>query len=305
MSNRTEPQFHFHDLPHGIRLHAAHWGDPTKPLMLFLHGFPEFWYAWRNLAPMFADRYHCVAPDLRGFNLSSHPVEVSEYKAHKVLQDLLELTQLLGKKELILVSHDWGGAIGWAWTIAQSNPGMGLPSMVQRHISINSPHPATFARELAHNPEQQHASDYMLWLREPWAAEALSKDSFAKLQSFMLAMSPDASWFTPEVREQYVQCWSHGLQGGLNYYRATPLVPPTALQPNARAWQFNPQDLRTTVPTLVIWGMQDSALLPCLLHGLGEYVPSLAVRELASASHWVVHEQPALVEQHISQFLTS
>jgi epoxide hydrolase 4 len=286
-----------HDLPNGSRLHAAHWGDPAKPLMLFLHGFPEFHYAWRNLAPRFAEDYFCVAPDLRGFNLSSAPEGASEYKAHKVMADLLLLVQALGKREMVLVSHDWGGAIGWALAIAK-------PEMVQRLVSINSPHPGAFRRELTQSKAQQDASQYMLYLREPQAAAELAENNFAKLEQFMLAMSPAKAWWTDEVRAAYHACWSRGLQGGLNYYVTTPLVPPSAQQSSALAWQPKPEDLQVKVPTLVIWGEQDAALLPGLLDGLEDWIAELRIERIPGASHWVVHEEPERVAELISEFLT-
>jgi epoxide hydrolase 4 len=287
---------HHHILPNGTTLHAAHWGDPTKPLMLFLHGFPEFWFAWRNLAPRFADDFYCVAPDLRGFNLSSQPADIGEYKAHKIIQDLAQLVHSLGKTKLVLVSHDWGGAVAWGMAIA-------MPQLVTKLVSINSPHPGTFQRELAASAVQQAASDYMLWLREPGAAAKLSADNFKKLKSFMLAMSPDKAWFTPEIEAEYERCWARGLEGGLNYYRATPLVPPTATQSGARAWTPKPEDITVKVPTLVIWGMDDTALLPSLLDGIEQWVPGVQIERISGASHWIVHEQTDTVERLIGQFV--
>lgn len=277
-----------HALPNGITLHAAHWGDPAQPLMLFLHGFPEFWYAWRDLAPMFAGSHHCVAPDLRGFNLSSQPTEPGEYKAHKIVQDIVLLMQSLGKNDAVVVSHDWGGAVAWGLAIAQ-------PQRVRQLVSINSPHPGTFARELCNSTAQQQASAYMLWLREPFAEQALAKDDYAKLKSFFTGMTTRAGWFAGAVERAYADCWSRGLTGGLNYYRATPLVPPTAAQANARAWQPTRDELRVTVPTLVIWGLADTALLPGLLDGLDDYVPQLQLQRFDDASHWIVHEHTAAV----------
>ena len=291
-----QPIHHQHLLTNGTTLHAAHWGDATKPLMLFLHGFPEFWFAWRDLAPRFADDFYCVAPDLRGFNLSSQPSEVGEYKAHKIIQDLALLVTSLGKTQVTLISHDWGGAVAWGMAIA-------LPQLVTRLVSINSPHPGTFQRELAHSKAQQDASDYMLWLREPDAAQKLSADHFKKLKSFMLAMSPNKGWFTAKIETEYERCWARGLEGGLNYYRATPLVPPSATQSGALAWTPKPEDITVKVPTLIIWGMQDTALLPSLLDGIEQWVPDVRIERVPGASHWIVHEQTDVVEQAIRRFV--
>jgi epoxide hydrolase 4 len=297
----TTPSFQFHALPNGITLHAAHWGNPSKPLMLFLHGFPEFWYAWRTVAPALADDFYCVAPDIRGFNLSSMPSDLGDYKAHKIAQDIGLLIADLKKPEAIVVSHDWGGAVGWSYAIAQTQ---GLaPKLMKAHISINSPHPYTFGRELVNNPAQQAASAYMLWLREPFAAEALSTAKFTKLKDFMLKMSPDKAWFNAEVAAQYEACWARGLDGGLNYYRATPLVPKDNKQQSASAWQPDVKALKVSLPTLVIWGEADVALLPSLLEGLEDVVSDLKIVREPNCSHWICHEAPQTVVTHIRQFV--
>jgi epoxide hydrolase 4 len=299
----TNPTFHFHALPNGITLHAAHWGDPAKPLMLFLHGFPEFWYAWRNVAPALAGDYFCVAPDMRGFNLSSMPSELSDYKAHKIAQDIGLLIAALKKPEAIVVSHDWGGAVGWSYAIAQTQ---GLaPKLMKAHISINSPHPYTFGREMVNNPAQQAASAYMLWLREPFAADALRKDNFAKLKSFLFSISQDKRWFTDDIAAQYEACWARGLEGGLNYYRATPLVPKDEKQSTASSWQPDLKALQVDMPTLVIWGEADVALLPSLLDGLDSVVKNLKIVREKDRSHWICHEAPKVVAAHIHTFVTT
>jgi epoxide hydrolase 4 len=302
MKTKPEPSFHFHALPNGITLHAAHWGDPSKPLMLFMHGFPEFWFAWRNIAPAFASDYYCVAPDLRGFNLSSMPEGAGEYKAYKIAQDIYLLAQALHKTEAVLVSHDWGGAVAWSMAIAQTQKT--TPPFMKALISINSPHPVTFQRELVQSPEQQTASAYMLWLRESFAAQALSKARFEKLKQFMLGMTSNKAWFTESVAQAYEACWAHGLEGGLNYYRVTPLVPASDAQHTARDWVPKLAELQVRVPTLVLWGEADTALLPQLLDGLEDMVQPLQVRRVKDASHWICHEQPKRVITEIQAFLT-
>ncbi len=296
----AEAEHRFHDLPNGMRLHAAHWGDPAAPLMVFVHGFPEFWYAWRNLAPRFAGRFHCVAPDLRGFNLSAMPADLGEYRAHKVIADLALLIERLSPpgRPAVVVAHDWGGAVCWGLAIAR-------PALVARLVSINSPHPGAFHRELLHNPQQQAASRYMLWLRRPEAEALLLADDCAKLEQFMLTMSPAHDWFDDTVRAAYRACWKRGLQGGLNYYRATPLVPAADGEPGAAAWQPRPEDLQVRVPVQVIWGMGDSALLPALLDGLDAWVPDLSIARIDGATHWVVHERTDAVAEVIEGFLAA
>ncbi len=270
--------------------------------MLFLHGFPEFWFAWRNIAPAFASDYYCVAPDLRGFNLSSMPEGAGEYRAHKIAQDIYLLAAALNKTEAVVVSHDWGGAVAWSMAIAQTQKT--APALMRKFISINSPHPYTFWRELVNSPAQQAASAYMLWLRESFAAEALSKQHFEKLKHFMLAMTSNKAWFGESVAQAYEACWARGIEGGLNYYRATHLVPASDLQHTARDWAPKPGELQVRVPTLVLWGEADTALLPGLLDDLENFVHPLQVRRAQGASHWICHETPEFVIAEIREFLT-
>jgi len=166
-------------LPNGIRLHYASAGQRGKPLLIFLHGFPEFWFAWHAQLQAFGDRYFAVAPDLRGFNLSDMPHEVSDYRPKLITQDIEQLIAHLGYQRCVMVAHDWGGAI--AWNIAISHP-----ALLERLIFINATHPYAFAKGLANDPEQQRASAYMNWLRASGSEQALAKDNFRVMEQLML-----------------------------------------------------------------------------------------------------------------------
>ena len=284
-------------LPNGMRLHYASAGERGKPLLIFLHGFPEFWFAWHEQLRAFGDRYFAVAPDLRGFNLSDMPEEVSDYRPKLITQDIEQLIAYLGYQRCVMVAHDWGGAI--AWNIAISKP-----TLLDRLIIINATHPYAFAQALANDPAQQQASAYMNWLRASGSEQALAKDDFRIMEQLMLGMGrPSDHWFDAATRQRYHASWARGLSGGVNYYRATPLYPPTDEDPGAGKLSLNPEDFRCHVPVRVIWGMQDKALLPQLLDPLPELIDDLIIERLPEATHWVVHEQPERINQLIERFL--
>ena len=289
----------FAALPNGIRLHYASAGEKGKPLILFVHGFPEFWYEWEAQLAEFGTDHFAVAPDLRGFNLSDMPADLSAYKAKHIVDDLRLLAAHLGYEKFILVAHDWGGAIAWNFAIA-------LPQLLHRLIIVNSPHPYLFMQALANDPAQKASSEYMNWLRAEGSEEALSKDDFARLEGFLSGWGQSPTpWFTPEVRAKYHECWSRGLTGGVNYYRASPLHPPTADHAGPLKLQMNPDDFRIKVPTRVIWGENDVALPKTLLDGLEELIDDIRIERIPEGSHWVIHEQPERINRLIRQFLTA
>jgi pimeloyl-ACP methyl ester carboxylesterase len=287
----------FAELAHGIRLHYASCGERGRPLLLFLHGFPEYWGAWEDVLPLVADTHYAVAPDLRGFNLSSQPVEVGAYRAREIVGDLDAFVTLLGYERVAVVAHDWGGAVAWQWAIAK-------PERFARLISMNCPHPIPFARDLVASPAQRHASAYMNWLRAPGAEGALAQDDYARLEGFFRAMArDDAPWYTPARAARYKEVWRRGLTGGLNYYRASPLYPPTPDDPGPARLRLDPADFRVKVPTLVVWGEADIALPVTLLDGLDALIDDLAIRRMPKATHWLAHEEPAEVARLIREFI--
>jgi len=287
------------ELSNGIRIHYASAG--AGPLLLFVHGFPEFWYAWKDQLDAFAGDYRTVAPDLRGYNLSSRPPEVEAYRARHLVEDLRLLIDHLGGGPCALVAHDWGGALAWAFAAQH-------PAYLRRLIMINSPHPVTFARELRDNPAQQQASAYMNLVRSEKAERVLSANNYARLMRMTIdSWRANGGAATAEDRAAYVAAWSQpgALTGGLNYYRASPLHPPEAgSAQGAPDLALDPARFYVHVPTLVIWGERDQALLPGNLDGLDAHVSDLSVIRVPDASHWIVHEQPGLVNRLIRDTLT-
>lgn len=296
MANIIEGQFA--TLASGVRLHYASAGARDKPLLLFLHGFPEFWYAWQAQLAHFGDSHFAVAPDLRGFNLSDQPEQVDAYRAKLLVRDILEFIDHLGAQRCVIVAHDWGGALAWQFAINH-------PDRLERLLIINATHPLPFAEGLARDPAQQAASQYMNWLRAEGSEQALAKDDFRTMEKLMLGMGSNPDWFDDATRARYHACWSRGLRGGVNYYRATLVHPPTATERGAAAVTLDPAKFQVRVPVRVLWGEQDKAMLTSLLDPLAGLVGDLQVERVADASHWIVHEQPERVNAWIARSLLS
>jgi epoxide hydrolase 4 len=294
-------------LPHGIALSCRAAGAPDRPVLVFLHGFPEAAFVWDDLLEHFAQPenggYRCIAPNLRGYERSSTPADVKAYRAKHLVQDIAALIGVLGAPIECLVAHDWGGAV--AWNLANQ-----LPALIRRLAIINSPHPGTFLRELKANPKQQAASAYMNFLVRPDAETLLAQKDYARMWPFF-TNGGGASWLTEAVKDQYRHVWNGppgsppgtGLVGGCNYYRASPLRPPQPDAPAAASIELAHEALTVSVPTFVLWAMNDIALPPELIDGLGEYIPQLTLETVDGATHWIVHERPAFVAERLAAFL--
>lgn len=295
-------------LPHRIELNCRVCGEPGRPVLMFLHGFPEGAFVWDGLLEHFAQPahggYRCIAPNLRGYGGSSAPTDTSAYRAKHLVEDLRALiaieTQDASRPGRLagLVAHDWGGAL--AWNLAALHP-----DLMERLVIVNAPHPGTFWRDLHHSPAQQAASAYMNFLVRPDAATLLTENDYRRLWAFFTAPggsgAPD--WLTEDVRQRYREVWGRGLDGPLNYYRASPLRPPTASDAYP-VTELPRALLDVRVPTMVLWGMDDPALLPGLLDGLDDYVADLRVEPLAGVSHWLLHEAPDAVRDRIAYYLS-
>ena len=327
-------------LPHDITLSCRSTGERGRPVLVFLHGFPEAAFVWDDLLEHFArpenGGYRCVAPNLRGYERSSSPHEVEAYQARLLTQDIVALIQQEvgpGGQLAALLAHDWGGAV--AWNVASVHP-----ELMKRLVIINSPHPQPFIRELTRSPAHQAASAYMNFLARPDSEGLLADNDFARLWPFFdlsgaagpeateraLALLPPAQqahhrmaqppegagWMTEAVRQKYRTIWQGdgsrpgaGLTGQLNYYRVTPMHPPREGDPGAAAVKLPPDAFTVRVPTLVLWAMNDPALLPTLLDGLETWVPDLQIERLDGATHWVVHERPQWTAERIGAFLAT
>ena len=274
----------------GVRLHYVATG--TGPLILFLHGFPEFWYAWKNQLTDFASDHHAVALDMRGFNLSDKPSDVAQYRLSVLVEDIRAFADHLAPgKKFVLVGHDWGGFVAWAFASSH-------PDALEKLVIINAPHPAVFARLLTFDPAQQKASEYMDIFRSHQAEQILSANNFDILANKVMVFGSQ-NGLLPEDKPAYIKAWSQpgALTGGLNYYRANRL----STSPLADA--ANASSFVVSVPTLVIWGEKDPAMVTQNVDGLAEFVPQLTIKRIPDASHWLVHKQSAEVTSYIREFL--
>ena len=277
-----------------IRLHYVIAGKGK--LIMFLHGFPEFWYEWKNQLAEFGRDYQAVAPDMRGYNLSSKPAEVEQYRIKYLVNDVRALAEHLGHKKFILVAHDWGGGVAWPFAMRH-------PEYLEKLVIINAVHPTIFMRELRDNPVQQRASQYILTYRTPGAEGILSRNDYALLAGNLLADGLAQGYFTERDKKAYIEAWSQpgALTGGLNYYRAAHLGSFTGERDDSLS--SGPSLSTVDVPTLVIWGEKDKWLLVGNLEGLERYVPNLTIRRIPDGSHWVIHEKPTLVNSYIREFV--
>ena len=284
----------------GVTLNVALAGDPVKPPVILLHGFPESHRTWRAIAPLLQERFFLVMPDQRGFAGSDQSQEVEDYQTDILVDDMFALADALGLESFALVGHDWGGAIAWAAAL-RCDP------RLTRLAIVNAPHPVVFQKSLIDSAEQRAASQYINAFRTPGfeqAIEAMGYDAFFD-KTFGghvdLAIIPEAE------KRQCLADWSQpgAMTAMLNWYRASRLVvPPPGVSVPLPEWLSN-AFLKVQVPTLVIWGMRDPALLPLQLDGLDELVEDLAMVRLPSAGHFAPWEAPEEVAQALEPFLAA
>jgi epoxide hydrolase 4 len=275
-----------------IRLHVAEAGDPNGPLVVLLHGFPEFWYAWRHQIPSLARAgFHVVAPDLRGYNLSDKPSAVIAYRLELLAHDVARLIDALGYQRAHVVGHDWGGAV--AWTFATR-----YPDLLDRLVALNIPHPERMTRALR-MPRQWLRSSYMLFFQLPWLPETLFRAGDAFVLRRALQRDPARlGAFTDADLARYRKAWSQpgALTGGLNYYRA-------AFRRAARLARSARGSRPIVAPVLIIWGRRDRFLLPELARPNPVFVPNARIEWLPNASHWVMTDARERVNELLIEFL--
>lgn len=273
-------------LTNGLSLHYVTEGE--GPLMLLLHGFPEFWYSWRHQIPAFSDRYKVVALDLRGYNDSDKPVDVKAYRMPELVADIHGAIAALGYQRCVLVGHDWGGAI--AWSFANSHP-----EQVEQLIVLNLPHPAKFVEGLK-TPQQLLRSWYIVFFQLPILPELLLQAGNCQLIATMLQQtSVDETTFTEADLNAYKEAAAKpgALTAMINYYR------------NIFEFVDGPSTWKQlTLPTLMIWGEEDVALGKELTYGTEAYVKNLTLKYIPHCSHWVQQERPQQVNQYINEFLS-
>ncbi|MBV9599333.1 MAG: alpha/beta hydrolase [Chloroflexi bacterium] len=268
-----------------VRLHYVEAGE--GPLVLLLHGFPEFWYGWRlQVEPLAAAGFHVVAPDMRGYNLSSRPEGVQAYNTDRLTADIRGLIQERGAQSALLVGHDWGGSVAWATA-------MKYPEVVDRLAILNAAHPRKLSQGL-HHPDQLRKSWYFFFFALPELPEAVvHANNWHFFRHFLHDAHPA---YTPEEIDRYIEAWSQpgAAAGMINYYRFSVRQPPK----DAEA-AIHP----ISAPTLVIWGQRDGYLGPELAEPEHDDVPNLdRVERLPDASHWVHHDEAERVTRLLTDF---
>lgn len=279
-----------------VRLHDLSKGR-GEPIV-FVHGFPEFSGAWAPQLQAFGRDHRALAPDLRGYNLSSKPEGVESYAMPHLVEDLRRFIVQVAGGPCAVVAHDWGGVC--AWQLAAEHPGL-----VKKLVIINSPHPGMLYRELKQSAAQREAMRYMLLFRTPRAEHLLSEDDFARLAVLFGSWEIGGHRLDPALVADYKRARSQpgALTAMLNWYRASSLHPPGPNDPGVDEMVATPERWRVDVPTRVIWGEQDGALLPGLLDGLDAFVPNVEICRIAAGTHWVAHEFADQVNALIREFV--
>ncbi|MEL7099494.1 MAG: alpha/beta hydrolase [Pseudomonadota bacterium] len=270
------------------------WGDPSLPPLLMLHGFPEYGGAWAEVASRLSHRFHCIAPDQRGYGQSWAPEDVGDYTTSKLVSDMAALigSDLIGGGPITVFGHDWGAGVAYGLAMFR-------PDLTARLIIANGVHPVPFQTALAKGGAQSEASQYMLYLRGEGSEDALAANGFEKLLALFSAKM-DMSWLCGETKDAYLAEWSRPgrLRGMVNWYRASPLVvakPGAPAQPPAL-----PVDkLHVRCPHLLIWGSGDTALLPETTQGLEAFAPDLTRVTLDHVDHWLLHQDPDAVARAV------
>ena len=278
----------WHETPRGP-IFARHWGDPSLPRLLMLHGFPEYSGAWEGLAQRLRHRFHCIAPDQRGYGQTGGPDDVAAYATSALVKDM---AALIGEGPVTILGHDWGAAVAYGlamWT-----------SVVDRLIIMNGVHPAPFQREMAKGGAQTEASQYILTLRREGSEAHFGADDFARLERLFTArMNND--WVTPELLARYKAEWARPgrLKTMIHWYRASPLQVAKPGEPITDLPDLPVDKLQVRCPHLLIWGMEDTALLPQSTQGLENFAPDLTRVEVDGANHWIAHQAPERVAREI------
>ncbi|WP_207461680.1 alpha/beta hydrolase [Azospirillum sp. SYSU D00513] len=273
-------------VPAEVRLHAVEAGPPDGPLVILLHGFPEFSHGWRRqVGPLAEAGFRVLAPDQRGYNLSDKPGRVEDYRIDRLAGDVLRLADGAGRQRFSVVGHDWGGIVAWWLAIHH-------PDRLERAAILNAPHPATLARHMAAHPTQLLRSWYVAFFQIPGLPERLATAARFRLLERSMRSSSRPGTFTEDDLARYRAAWAQpgALTAMIDWYRALRLNP-------------RPSTDRVRVPTLVIWGDRDAFLDRRLAEAAAALCDDARVEHLDAATHWVQHEEPERVNCLLIGFL--
>ena len=285
-------------LPTGVTLNIQTGGPADGAPIVFLHGFPESHRTWREVLPLLADRFRVIAPDQRGFGASDKPEGVAQYKAERVVEDLFALADALGLGRFTLVGHDWGGAVAWLAALRHRE-------RLSRLVIVNAPHPLVFQKSLIDDPAQRAASQYISAFRNPAMEQGIAAMGLETFFAKSFGGHADIARLSAAERQAYLDDWGApgAMTAMLNWYRASDIVVPAIGEDAAApAWTQAPFP-PVRVPTLVVWALRDTALLPVQLSGLHDLIPDLRLVTVPDAGHFVPWEQPATVAAAIRDFI--
>ena len=282
----------------GITLNVAVAGPDDAPAVILLHGFPESHRTWREIAPRLRDQFRLVMPDQRGFAGSDRPQEVAAYRGDAAIDDIFALAKALSIESFALVGHDWGGAIAWGAALRND------PRLTKLAI-VNAPHPLIFQKSLIESSAQRAASQYIRAFRAPGFEKLVERMGYETFFEKSFGGHVDLALIPESEKRQYIAEWSQpgAMTAMLNWYRASRLiVPPTSATAPIPDWVLGAlPNLR--VPTLVVWGMRDKALLPIQLDGLDRLIDDLEIVRLPDAGHFAPWEAPDAVADALRGFL--
>lgn len=287
------------DLATGITLNVATAGEPGASPLIFLHGFPESHRTWRHQIAEFARDHFVIVPDQRGFGASDQPQDVAHYTPDKPVADLIALADHFSIDRSTLVGHDWGGAIAWMAALNR-------PDRIERLVIVNAPHPLIFQKSLIDDPVQRAASQYITAFRSPGIEAHIAAMGVEKFFDTSFAKHADPALLAEE-KPHYIANWARpgAMTAMLNWYRASAIQVPAmdedAAMPAFVTAPFPP----VQPPTLVIWGMEDSALLPVQLEGLDAHVSDLTIVRIEQAGHFVPWEKPQAVNAAMRDWLAA
>jgi epoxide hydrolase 4 len=272
----------------GVRLHVVAAGPADGPLVVLLHGFPDFWYGWRKqIGPLAAAGYRVLAPDQRGYNRSDKPPGIRAYVATLLAEDIAGLITAAGRERAALVGHDWGAGVAWGLTLLH-------PERVARLTVLNVGHPAVMEDHLRHDPAQQRRSWYILAFQLPRLPEAVFLAGGARSSAAALRASARPGAFSAADMARYRRAWLRpgAMTAMINWYRAV-----------VRATPPRPADQRVHIPTLIIWGAQDPYLVRALAPESAGWCDDARVEMIEEATHWVHTEEPERVNRLLLDFL--
>ena len=272
----------------GIKLHVMESGPADGPMILFLHGFPEFWYAWRKQIGYFADRgYLVVAPDQRGYNLSDKPEGVAAYKIDELAKDIIGLIDAYGREQVFLVGHDWGASVSW-WVALK------YPERIKKLVILNVPHPKVMARHVFTDTEQMKKSWYIFYFQIPGAVEHLASSQNYEWVIQLITTSANPGAFTAQELEEYRKAFSQpgAFSAMVNWYRAM-----------IQTKQEPLKSFDVTMPMILMWGEDDVAMLTQLADESMPFCKQGRLIKMPGVSHWIQHEQAGKVNALIEELI--